>query len=285
MGKLSPKILGATAVGLALVGGAFWLAPQETKVTNAASENEASGQIEASLRTFIPVGDQDQNSVPDWQESFATADINLDELEDYEPQGETGRLATELGQSLITSLQSGAPFSMPATSLREAMLDEQFDRTDILIASDNSQNALRAYGNRVAEIAFNNPIPAGTENELIILRTALTASSEEALSELDPIIASYEGMLEDLLQTPVPDSLVREHLSLLNVYQALRVNLTAFRGVFDDALLSMIRFRRYPSDAEALQLALSNLYLRLNDAGIKWQDSEPAGQLIEIRPE
>ena len=89
-------------------------------------------------------------------------------------------------------------------------------------------------------------------------------------------------MTAAMLSTPVPSSLIREHLSLINVYQALAVDIKSFRNVLTDALPAMVRLRRYPSDAGALYTAISNLYLKLNEVGIQWSESDTASRFISI---
>src|SRR5690606_29771417 len=106
----------------------------------------------------------------------------------------------------------------------------------------------------------------------------LLRNDPDVLNQLDPIITSYENMIESMLKAPVPSTLVKEHLSLINVYQALVNDIKAFQKVFEDALPTMLRFRRYQADAEALYLAISGVYTALDKHGVTWTDADVASK-------
>lgn len=276
---LKPRIIAAIVLGLTLVGASFILRPDPTEQNVTLAKKEEGGPI----RDFIVVKDSDDNGIPDWQESFAKEPIEIDANSSVSTTTRTGQLVSNLASYLMS--KPGNPelaVSLFSRELATEILDEQYEETDIKTILDNGPAALRAYGNRVAEIAGGYTLPAGTEDEMTILNRSFVRSDEKILIELDPIIAAYKGMRDDMLALPVPSSLTREHLSLINVYNALYIDLTAFRGVYDDALTAMLRFRRYPADAAALYTAISNLYLKLHESGIQWNESDPASKFIRI---
>lgn len=272
----------AFLLGVVLVSVAFVISRNRTEFTNS-----IDGQPDnLPIRSFIAVTDQDKDSIPDWQNSFDISTINLDNTATY-PVTKTTSLAVDLALRSLNSEESRSDETMAeiGINLAKSNLDKQYTKNDILVSEDNSSYALRNYGNQVANIAIKNAPPAGTENELMVLNRAFLHDDSETLAGLDPTIVSYEKMLEEMLNTPVPSSLVREHLSLINVYQAILNNVKAFRNVFDDALPAMTRFRRYQADAEALYWAISNLYLKLHENGIQWTKADTASRFIEIADE
>lgn len=274
--NVNPRIIAASLVGLGLVGGAYWLSLYRSPASTIASSSK-----EPAARTFIKVADQDNDGLPDWQNTLNIPTIRLDATSSE--MTKTAALTAELAaRTSGTGTASSAILADIGSDLAQAARDEQYTSRDISVTADNSATALRLYGNQVAAIALNNAPPHGTEDELTILNRALVRNDPAIVAELKPTIDSYNGMIEDMLQVNVPSAMVREHLALLNVYQALENDIAAFELVFTDALPAMVRFRRYQADAEALYVALNMLYLKLDKNGITWTDADVASRLIKI---
>lgn len=276
-------------LGVLLIAGAFYLSPERNPaIGNVEYEAERTNPV---TRTFIPVKDSDGNTIPDWQEVFAAGEINLDELSSttpYKPDSVTGQVAVNLSRSVMETRAAGRGINaeqlinLTTADLNNYLYDDEFTKEDLTISSNNSPAALKTYGNRIALITEENSIEGETENELDILNRALKTADETEIAKLDPIITSYEGLVEDMLAITVPDSMIKEHLSLLNVYQALLNDLKAFRNVFSDAVVSIIRYQRYVADALALYTAIENLYQKLSQAGIQWTESDPASDFVTL---
>lgn len=276
--NLNPRIALAFVAGLVMVGGSYLLAENREDAKGESSEIVTK----ESVRSFIKEIDGDQDGLPDWQNTFNLNTINLDGSDSSEEMTETAAFAAELASGAYGGADPATLLGGISSTVTRSILDDQYDQTDILTSTDNSQTALRAYGNAVARVVIDNAPPTGTEDELTILNRALIRNDAETLAKLEPTIASYEKMAADMLKIPVPSSLTREHLSLTNVYQALANDIKAFRHTFTDALPALNRFRRYQADAEALYLAVSALYLKLDQNGIKWTDADIASRFIKI---
>lgn len=278
--KVNPRIVVASVLGILLVGGSYLLSKMtaEEADTSIASLRPAS-----ETREFIPVTDEDQDGLPDWQNALVTGEIIIDEEPEAGTMTKTASLAVELA-----TLTSGGNVNIPSITtqlggdLSRSALDKEYTEADIRIGKDDSAFSLRAYGNAVAAIALENAPPRGTEDELTVLNRALLRDDVTLLAGLEPTILSYEQMVADMLLLEVPPSLTREHLALLNVYQALLNDIKAFKATFDDALPAMLRFRRYQADVEALLVAINMLYLKLDAAGIKWTSADTASKFIII---
>jgi hypothetical protein len=278
--KLSPRILVASLIGLVMVGGSYLISKNPSEAQNG---NRATAVSVTAARDFIAVADQDSDGLPDWQNTFNINTINLDEAEQSATMTKTATLAADLAtHTFAGEANVGGLTSLLRPEILEDSRDPQYGREDIAIGSDDSLFSLRAYGNSVAAIAIENAPPPGTESELIVLNRALLRNDPTMLEELAPTIAAYEEMLEDMLTTEVPPLLVKEHLSLINVYQALASDIQAFKGTFDDALPAMMRFRRYQADAEALYAAIAALYQKLDEQGIEWTEADIASKFIKI---
>lgn len=273
------RIVLAFLVGGILVTGAFWLRPElnQNLTASAVSANPDSS------RNFIQVKDSDKNGIPDWQEPFAIETINLDDLDGADTTTLTGQLVSTLADYLAMGYSTAEEaLSLVGSELLSQNVDIQYTEEDINVIGDNSDVALRAYGNKVAEIAISYPLPAGTKDEMTILKNSFIYENEEELKSLEPIANAYEGMRNDMLKINVPSSMVREHLSLVNVYSALAIDIRAFRNLHTDALATTLRYRRYPADAAALQAAISNLYLKLHENGIQWDDTDAVSSFVEV---
>lgn len=282
MTRFNPRIVAAFLLGLTLVGGSFVMSRDRDRKEPASIVKAGETAETDRGRGFIPVGDTDNDGLPDWQNTFDIATVYVDNTPE-ETLSATGALAVELATKLGTG-QAGTAVAMPsigALVVRE-MVDKDYTSADILISNDDSYAAKKAYGNRVAQIAIENAPPKDTEGELVILNRALLRDDPTVLTGLDPTIRAYEKMLEEMLKTPVPPSLEREHLSLINVYQALLNDIKSFRLTFEDALPAMARFRRYQADAEALYTAIVLLYQKLDAEGIQWTEQDPASKLITV---
>lgn len=286
--KLNPKILGSSVAGISLVVLAFVFHKDNPEPSK---EPALHVSTERKIREFIPITDTDKNEIPDWQDSIVEGEINLEEIKSntpYKPETETGKLAIELAESVRSaSLTNDSLFSSSklitdkVTELSRSNVDKSFTSNDIKFTDSDNQSAKRNYGNQIARIAINNAMDGKVENELLTLQRSLTRNDPDLLKNLDPIVDSYQGMIYDMTILPVPPSMTREHLSLLNVYQALLTDIKAFRNVYEDAIPAMLRFRRYLSDVQALQIALTNLYQKLDDEGIKWVEGEDAALLVK----
>lgn len=277
--NVNPRIAAASLAGLLMVGGSYWLA--QNKSSQESQNNEPTVTTKQSVREFIPVADTDADGLPDWQQSLNIPTVNLSTEE--EDITSTGTFTADLlGRVHTGGMDSSQVLSDIGTELTRGAVDQEYTRQDIYISDDNSPLALRAYGNAVAAVALKNAPPPDTEDELTVLNRALVRNQAEVLEDLQPTIDSYEKMVVEMLNVSVPSSMVREHLAMTNVYQAMLGNLRAFQGVFDDALPAMIRFRRYQADAEALYVALNLLYLKLDAEGIEWNEQDIASKFITI---
>ncbi len=278
--KIHPRVLIALIAGLTIMVGSFWLSSQKEPTITLEEST-----VTTIPRNFIQVTDSNNDQVPDWQEALAKNTINLSEESagtNYTKELVTDFAVASLAQNSSTGFNTGATLLSASQKLQSLIIDKQYTENDINVISSNSAANLRQYGNEVAEIALSYTSAKDSPNELAILSTSLTANVPEQIIKLDPIIEAYAGMRDKMLVLPVPDSLIKEHLSLINVYQAMYSDITAFRKVFEDSLPTMIRLRRFEADRQALYTAITNLYLKLDQLGIQWSSSDTASRLIKV---
>ena len=296
-GLLNPRILGATVVGLALVGGAFTLASFSApgNVSQLATANRAP---DAPPRSAIAVTDADQNGIEDWRDEFVTTEpIALDTATTtYTPPDTlTGQMGIGFLQNVILAKGYGefgrsedAVIDDTIDTVMELSADRQrdqlYDTPDITIMSEWDEEDIRNYANTVAAILYNNSIP-DMEAELFILHDILRNNNEDRVGELEQLATVYAGYRDDTLQVPVPAFLVKEHLDLINTYHAIHHDIAAMTEVVNDPVISLLRLKRYEDDARGLGLALQNMFLALEPHADLFTVDDPAALFVVFSPD
>lgn len=246
----------------------------------------------APPRQPIPVTDSDNDGVPDWQDALQRTDplIINDQTASYTPPDTlTGQFAESFFEQMVRSQANGGGVN-PDTFIEnnaEALFaqasDERVTRDEIIISNDNSPAALKAYGNRIAEILIN--YSDSTEgNEAEILLEALNTNNQELLKQLSPKIQAYRDYESYTLITPVPSSMVREHIALISMYRALANDITAMQTAFSDPALVLVRLEKYQDNAEALIRSIEQVYYPIAAAGVTYSPNDPASAIISIQP-
>ena len=263
------------------------------------SAPETSGAVavvrSAAERNVIPVEDQDRDGVPDWQEALqVTTPLELTgETDDTytPPETITDQFALEFFQDIVRA-ENYAMFgdtpqelvASAANSLAVDTADTLLTEEDVLVNPDASVRAQAAYAEQVARI-MQTYSEESAENEAEVLTRALRSQDEADLVSLDEKIDAYTNFLEETKALPVPENLVREHVNLLNAYQAALSNVTAMRNAFVDPMFTLMRMKRYEDDAAGLLLAISNLYTLVVSRGAQWDEGSPVYSVISINEE
>ncbi len=280
-------VFGAALVLAALV---FQPAPAPTPETSAAGEEVVTVALN---REAIPVLDSNQDGVPDWQESFVANTPTVREIAEadttYEPSDTlTDQFAREFFEEMVRSDTIGDFGASPAEliaqssqALSEEAADELYLVDDLTVLEQSDSARLSRYGEAIARIFVNNGCEPTTP-DITILETAVRNDQPELLNELDCRIEGYATYEAALLQLPVPASVRFEHLDLLNTMLALKNDLQAFQGVFDDPMYTLVRVRRYQSDAEAVFPALDALYETLVVNGASWSPESIVFAIINL---
>jgi hypothetical protein len=282
----NPKIVGAFLVGFAILAGTY-LVSDFGEPRSALPANVVAAEA-APARVFIPVSDQNIDGVEDWREQFVSDPVVTERTTsatDYVPPTTlTGKLGVSLMEGLILS-KGAAPISRPQEMVvadtveeisRIATADTIYDVKDITMSSDLSDTALRLYGNTLAEILLSESKPE-LDNELLLLRDYLASPGTKDATDLRALANVYKGYRDRTLRTPVPTYFVKEHLDLINVYNAMYINIDTMTKADEDPMLTLARLKRYEEDVEGLGLAFSNMYkalepyarvFEMNDAAI-----------------
>lgn len=282
-------MLVAFGVGVILIGGSFYVSASGETVPGDVTAITPS----APERQYIKPSDSDGDGISDWAEELLrdreSLSRDLDPAQEYVlPSTLTGRFSIKFFQDYLTQKglgSSGEDKDELAKKAIEILEREAKDRIytldDITLSLDDSPEARKAYGNRIAAITADYDVPSKLD-EIEILNRALQSENPKRLEELDPIIQSYKNYFEETKKTPVPPGLARQHVDLLNVYNALLNDITAMRYMFEDPLLGTIRFKRYNDDVAGLVYVYYNIDRTLKRTGVSYSEDEPGAMFNQL---
>ncbi len=288
------RIAGALLAGAALIAATLVITAEKNTAPKAA-QNVVVVDV-APQRKAIETVDKNQDGVPDWQEGLlATQPLDLEDTtasSGYEtPETLTEQFALEFFQDMVRADNYGAfgatdeeLILSASNQISDAALDTLIEAADITVSDDTSVPALVTYGEAVAVITARYP-SENTENEAVILQNALREQNAAALEVLDSKITAYTNILADTKALPVPRSIQKEHLDLLNSYQAILSDITAMRNAFSDPMLALLRMKRYEDDVLGLTVSIINLYTSLLDNDATWEPNSVVFTLINVGEE
>ncbi|MEZ4194887.1 MAG: hypothetical protein R3B53_00605 [Candidatus Paceibacterota bacterium] len=267
----NPKVIGAFLVGFAMVAGAY-LANNFGEPRVGLPSVPLAVADTAPARVFIPTSDQNADGLEDWRDQFISAPaVNLAEGDVEEvytpPTTLTGQLGVSIMEGLITVKGAGSLGKSEEMVVSDAIkqlervatADIIYDVRDIIISEDYSDETIRSYGNALANILITESAP-DMRNELVILRDYLESGKAEDLADLKKLASVYKNYRDATLNTPVPKIFVKEHLDLINVYNALYTDLDTMTKASEDPMLPYVRLKRYEDDVNGMALAMTNIY-------------------------
>jgi len=293
--RSNSKILGAFVIGFALVGGSYVMthfgktpATPHGDIYAVAAKNDT--------HTYIPVTDKNNDGIEDWQEEFVNdiplaMNSNSSSTKYVPPKTITDQMGIQLLQTILEAKGRGGAgadkkqiIADTAQIMKEtAIKDTVYTAKDITIIP-SSPDAIRTYANTLASILINNDIP-NTENELDIFRHAMDSHNPNELAKLDPLINVYKNMRDQTLATPVPQGFEKQHLDLINVYQAIFAGMSDMKLGFSDPVVALLRIKRYPDDAKGLGNALSSMYTALLPYAGLLKAGDPAFTFADYAPQ
>jgi hypothetical protein len=284
------KIVGAFVIGVALVAGAYiattfsfpGIAPPVSSKTSTAPP-----------RTAIAVTDEDQNGLEDWRDTFVLAEpIVLEESsDDYTgPKTVTDRLGITFFEDIIRA-DSYGPLGRTKEEIITDTVNELSQETnqtlyrisDVSIIDTWTDEDIRNYGNAMAGIMIQNDKP-GMDSELVILNDIMARNKTERVAELEIIALVYKTMRDESLLVPVPSPFLKEHLDIINTYEAIYKDVQAMTLSQSDPAVALLRIKRYEEDALGLTLALENMYRALEQHANLFTSNDPATVFGHFNP-
>lgn len=288
-GQINPKIVGATILGFALVAAAFTI----KNITTPKQFPTAEAISAAAPRNSISVSDSDANGIEDWRDEFVTAKpIVLDVATSTYilPDTVTGKMSIDFLQNIVKSKGNG-PFgnsneeivNSAVTSLTREVTNKIYDTDEVIILEDYNDTDIKNYSNTVASIIYNNSVP-NMDGELAILYDVLENKNDSRIKDLDTLVQVYQNYRDETLKVPVPALLVKEHLDLINTYQAIYEDISAMSLVSKDPIVTLLYLKRYEDDASGLAYALQNMFTAISPYGKLFGKDDPANLFTVFSP-
>lgn len=292
------KVVGSFLIGFALVAGSYTLSNFGERPAEPTSAGLYAVVAQAPTRTYIEVADADGNGIEDWREEFIQQQpiiapnpsaVQTVEKPPFEATTLTDQMSVQLLESTIRAQTMGsvglsqeAMVVQIAERARTTVQDRIYNTPDIAIIP-TTPSAIRTYGNTMGQILINNNVP-DYEDELTILDRAVRQESQAELDKLQPIADMYKNLRDQSLRTPVPDQFVKQHLDLINVYNALYENVADMQQVLSDPVVSLLRIKRYQDDATGLLAALNAMYNSLVPHASLFNQNDPVIVFVAFSP-
>lgn len=292
MHELNSRVLGAVVLGVALVGGAYLAqnfgTPRDSQPARIFSYSVVD---EPMPREAIAVSDANSDGIEDWREEFLSdrpVVRTSGTSSSYTPPDTlTGQVGVQLMERYILSQSSGPLGRDPdeianqiASGAVAQTREELYTREDITIVRDTTEN-IRRYGNTLAQALEVNSVETG-EHELLLLRRLLQTGDPAAQAKLAALASTTRGYRDDTLPLPVPESLAKPHLDLVNVYNAVYHDMKVFADPDEDPLVTLVHVRRHEDDTRALGIALQNMFDALLPHAAVFERDDPAFLFAEL---
>ena len=292
-GQINPKIVGATVIGFALILGAYTLSSlMEPK---AIPSQTAAAVVASTERIAIEVVDTDNNGIEDWRDDFVTTEpVFLDQSASTSyipPDTLTGEMSINFMEGIVLSREYG-PFgssqeeviSHTINVLSQQTEAKIYDTPDISIMKQWDDQDIVNYANTMAATIIRHNVP-DLEGELYVLQEIVVGQQIDRMDELKGLSGVYKNYRDDALLIPVPEFLVKEHLDLINTFNAIHQDIEAMTMVMEDPAQTMLRLKRYEDDATGLAYAAQNMYLAVEPYANLFTTEDPASLFVIFSPD
>lgn len=191
----------------------------------------------------------------------------------------TGQISRDLFGNYLQAKRIGVPLD---ASLQEQIINQAFTNrslsvefkpftpSDIQLAPGND---LKKYGNDLG-LAFYAGRTNNTRTEVDILESALVSENRAEIGQLDPIIQGYTAMIAELKSVRVPQSLMGQHLELMNSMGLVLSDIKGFRLIFDDPIVGLASVSNYFNDVDRLSDSISSIKNFLVEENISFEQAE-----------
>lgn len=294
---MNQKIIGAFVVGFALVAGAYVVSNFNAPTINTNNEPVYGlAAVTAAERTYVPVTDTNNNDIEDWREEFVNSNPLIIDSEiagpvQYTPPTSiTDQIGIQMFQNFLQAKGRGnvgpstdKVVTDTADLLRSTASNDYIFKLNQIQVIGSSDDAIRTYANTLGQILINNNVPG--DGELVIIQRALQNEDASELVKLEPLITMYKNLRDQTLATPVPTGFEKQHLDLINVYQAMYSTLDGMKLVFADPVVALLRVQRYQDDTKGLSIALQNVYSSLVPYVRLFNETDPAAVFLVFSPQ
>lgn len=151
---------------------------------------------------------------------------------------------------------------------------------DLFVSMIENTASLQVYANTVAHI-LKHDRPTGSE--VLIAKKALETGNTNLLHDIDPIIAAYARVREELLTTSVPFSASTYHIRLINGISQALANAVALRNSASDPLQALNAISNHQETVGTFFYTVVDLRQYFNDYGIVFDPTEEAYSVFTLK--
>ena len=259
-------------IGFAIVAGAYVLSNFGEPRSNSLTKIESVSADGAPVRVFIPTADNDDDGTEDWRDQFvvspAVAIIDPSSVAYEAPKTLTGQLGVSILEDLLATKAAG-PLAKPKELVLQQVVerldnvatqDKIYDVKDIIISKQADDENIRNYGNAIADILLTKS-DKNLPNEMLMLRDYLASPEDPKYSaDLQKLATVYKNYRDSTIGVAVPNIFTKQHLDLINVYNAMYENISSMDKALSDPMVPYIRLKRYEDDVMGVSLALTNMF-------------------------
>ncbi len=289
----TPKVIGAFVIGFAFVAGAYVLSNFGEPPSSAPTLKAEIQTQKASLRTAIPVTDEDGNKIEDWRDEFVISEpivIDSEETGPYEPPTTlTGQTGVAFFEDIVRSHSYGPAVSdeqivsQTIGALKQKTSQGIYDTPDVKLLHASDGETIRTYANAVALAIMENSA-TDLDTELLILRDVANRRDESRIDELRDLAELYRLTRDAVIEVPAPKTLLKEHLDLINALHAVHHDVLGMTLTFEDPAYAIMRVKRYQDDVLGMVMALENLYLAFEPHASLFTVEDPAVFFVDFNP-
>lgn len=149
-----------------------------------------------------------------------------------------------------------------------------------LIIGATSKETEHTYGNALIQILKKHP-KASMADTFSILADQINGQKNR-LSSLAPIGDDYAALAFDLAHIPVPQSLLANHLALVNDYSQIAASFEGMAALGDDPLRAMSALQTFSAKSDEVGTVFINIARVLDKDGILFTSGEPGASWVSL---
>lgn len=244
--------------------------------------------------------DSDGDSIPDWEEGLWGTDPNKKETTPGIPDGvvvqklkneqellngnnnigdtntekltQTDKFSRELFSTVTALTQNGDLDQTTvdqisgslAEKIKNPVISKIYLLSDLKISPDISVQEIKTYDKNVSSIS--KKYPKG-ETVIDILKDFVVDENNvdtTVLVRLNPIKNEVKGIINELVKTPTPQSLSKEHLNVINSLERLYENINNIQLFDTDVVVSLGAISQYQNNTDLLEKSITELNNKIN---------------------
>jgi hypothetical protein len=208
-------------------------------------------------------------------------DAEKDILND--PNNLTSSFSKKIYVASAQILKTGEGTTQSVSLLSESLLQEEarkivpkrYAETDLTVLNQDSQIIKKTYGNALGKIykkALTEKIGVG---DLVIYEAYIESKNASLLETFTKKKNITENIIQSLLVTPVPYSLVPQHLLVINSLSLYKTSMENIASSEKDPLRGVIALTDYPEILQKISSSVEGIQTYFIQNNIMFSSSEP----------